>query len=519
MSSSPDSKQVFTLAAAVLATLMFCLESSSIPVILPTLETALRGDLKDMQWVMNAYTIACTTVLMAAGTLADRYGRRRLFVVGTVGFGVASLLCGLATSVTLLVAARAVQGLAGGVMLICQVAILSHQFQDERRRRRAFAIWGVALGFGLGFGAMVGGAVAALLNWQWVFWLHAPLAVLAVLAAWLGIEESRDPQAGRLDLGGMLSMSAAVLGAAYYLTQGGELGFGSGVALAVLACAGLSLGAFILIERSHAQPMFDFAVFGIRRFRGALMGCIGMNFSYWPLVIYLPIYYQGALGYGAMAAGLAMLAYTAPTLLLPPLAERFAARYGPRAAITSGLVMLGLGLLMLRLGIEAEHAGWLSLLPGSLAAGIGLGLTQTPTTNTTTGAVPRSRAGMASGIDMSARLITLAINIAAMGSILLAGVAAWLAEALPEAHDAAALRALAEAIAAGGDTRTSEAAHALPVAVMHGALAHGFGWVTLYGATGAFVFAWLAYVMFGRQADEARGDVDVLCRETDSSPS
>jgi MFS family permease len=179
MQFSSSQKDVFTIAAVCLASLMFGLEISSVPAILPTLESVLRSDFKDMQWIMNAYTIACTTVLMATGTLADRYGRKRVFIISLVLFGITSLGCGLANNVNVLIASRFLQGMAGGAMLICQVAVLSHRFQSGVARGKAFSAWGIVFGIGLGFGPIIGSVIAALSSWEWVFLVHAPIAVCA----------------------------------------------------------------------------------------------------------------------------------------------------------------------------------------------------------------------------------------------------------------------------------------------------------------------------------------------------
>jgi len=193
-------KNTLALLAACLSSLMFGLEISSVPAILPTLEHLLRGDFKDMQWVMNAYTIACTTVLMATGTLADRFGRKRVFVVSIALFGITSLLCGLASNMAVLIAGRFLQGASGGAMLICQVAVLSHQFQQGHERVKAFAAWGIIFGIGLGFGPIIGSATVALTGWQWVFLVHAPLALATIALAVSGVSESRDPHAQTLDI-------------------------------------------------------------------------------------------------------------------------------------------------------------------------------------------------------------------------------------------------------------------------------------------------------------------------------
>jgi EmrB/QacA subfamily drug resistance transporter len=490
------------LAAVCLTSLMFGLEISSVPVILPTLKDVLHADFKDMQWIMNAYTIACTTVLMATGTLADRFGRRRLYLITIVLFGLTSLLCGLAPSAPTLIAARFAQGMGGGAMLICQVAVLSHQFREGRERSRAFAMWGIVFGAGLGFGPIIGGLIVALANWHWVFLVHIVVAAVALLCVLAGVKESRDPHAEHLDVAGIVTLSLSVFGFAFLITQGPDMGVTSPRTMAILALTLASVVAFFVAERLATRPMFDFSVLRIRPFSGALMGSAGMNFSFWPFMIYLPIYFHGVLGYSSIGAGLALLAYTLPTLVVPPFAERLAARHDPRIVIPAGLFTIGLGFMLMLIGSHTTQASWLTMLPGCLFAGIGLGLTNTPVTNTTTGAVSAHRAGMASGIDMSARLISLAINIAVMGLILVEGILAELRHALPDTTSIAMLRAFANAVCTGeigapGSAGSASTYAGLSDAVVHGALVHGFGCVMLYGGIAAWVAAALSRLTFG----------------------
>ena len=504
----PLDKNTIALVAVCLAALMFGLEISSVPVILPILEREMGAGFSELQWIMNAYTIACTTVLMATGTLADRYGRKRIFVFSLALFGVTSLLCGLAENAAVLIVARFLQGMGGGAMLICSIAILSHQFREGGERARGFAIWGVISGIGLGFGPIVGGVIVAASGWPWVFLVHVPLTVLTLLLVVAGVGESSDPEAERLDVAGIVTLSVAVFGLVYFITQGPELGFSSAAAIGILAVSVLAFILFICAEKLNARPMFDFSVFRIRNFSGAIIGCVGMNFSFWPFMIYLPIYFQVGLGYDAVATGLSLLAYTLPTLILPPLAERLALRYQPRIVIPAGLATIGLGFMLMRYGSSVEQASWLTMLPGCLMAGIGLGITHTPVTNTTTGAVPGSRSGMASGIDMSARLITLAINIAAMGFVLREGILAHLRGALAASVEPARLQSAAEKIAAGDVVSLAQNLPELslldtPGAVVHAALVNGFGWVMLYGGLGVWVLAALSFAIFGRSANVA----------------
>ncbi|TCV91107.1 EmrB/QacA subfamily drug resistance transporter [Luteibacter rhizovicinus] len=501
MPLSPSRKNSVALLAICLAALMFGLEISSVPAILPNVEKVLHAGFSSVQWIMNAYTIACTTVLMAAGTLADRYGRKRVLLISVISFGITSLICGLARDASVLIVSRFLQGMSGGFMAICQIAALSHQFQEGPRRSKAFAIWGIIFGVGLGFGPIIGSAIVALSNWTWVFLIQVPLTVVTLVLIAGSVDESRDPHAKALDLPGIVTLSLAVFGLTYFITQGPDLGFTSPTAIVSIVVAAISFLVFLYAEKHSAYPMFDFSVFRIRQFSGALYGSIGMNFSFWPLMIYLPIYFQSGLGYDVVASGLSLLAYTLPTLAIPPFAERLSLRYQPRIVIPAGLFAIGLGFVLMKFGSGVEHASWLTMLPGCLLAGIGLGMTNTPVTNTTTGSVPSARAGMASGIDLSARLITLAINIALMGFLLLEGILYYLERAAQGAVDASQLRIAAAKIAAGASPGS---AVDISGAVAHAALVHGFGWVMLYGGIGAWILALASFITFGPAEERSR---------------
>jgi len=496
-----DKKNTLTLTAVCLSSLMFGLEISSVPVLLPTLEKLLHGNFSDVQWIMNAYTIACTTVLMASGTLADRYGRKLVFVAGLVAFGIASLLCGLATTMPLLIAGRFLQGLGGGIMLICQVAILSHQFQDGRERSLAFAAWGIVFGVGLGFGPLIGGLILTFLSWEWVFLAHVPLSLLTLGLAWAGVRESRSAQIQQLDTLGMVSLSIAVFGLIYYITQGPAIGFTSVNSLLILSVSAGSFLLFLHAEKTSAQPMFDFTVFRIRNFSGAIIGSIGMNFCFWPFMIYFPIYFQGVLGYNSLMAGTVLLAYTLPTLVVPPVAERLLLKYRPGIVIPFGLLIIGLGFILMWVGIRVAHLGLWTMMPGMLLSGIGLGLSNTTVTNTTTGAVSSDRAGMASGVDMSARLITLAINIALMGVLLSKGVYIHLKSVFAGIFDNLQLYSAAEKIAAGnfaGLLKNIPRIATLDPSgdITHNALASGFQLLTLFSGIGVVFLALVSFFIF-----------------------
>jgi EmrB/QacA subfamily drug resistance transporter len=497
MAAATSSRNNIALAAVCLSAIMLGLEITSIPTILPTLERILSADFKQLQWIMNAYTIAMCSFLVAMGALADRFGRKRIFIIGIVIFGIASLICGLATSAPLLIAARFLQGTSAAGMLACQVAVLSHQFRDGPERGRAFAWWGIVFGLGLGFGPIVGGAIVAFLSWKWVFLVHVVLALLTVAFARLGVVESSDPHEGKIDIGGMITLPVSVFGLVYTITQGQGLSFDSFAGIAVPAVSVISFILFIFIENRAVRPIFDFKAFRVRNFSGALLGASGMNFSFWPFIIYFPIYLQAVLGYNSVMAGLTVLAYTLPTIIVPPYAERLLLKRGPNLVIPLGLFTIAAGFILLHLIATTDYASWATLLPGCLLAGIGLGLTNTPVTNTTTGSLPPERAGMASGMEFSARMISLAINIAVMGFVLVKGVSTSLMDALPQNSLAPAISKLADTVAAGNFVAAET--QGITISVARQALAHGFEWVTLYGAIAPLILGIAAAFVFGKK--------------------
>lgn len=476
-------KNKIALIAVCLSAVMLGLEITSVPSILPTLKELLPADFQQLQWIMNAYTIAMCSVLVAMGALADRFGRKKIFLIGIAVFAVSSLVCGLATSAPMLIGARFLQGVSAAAMLSCQVAILSQQFQNGPERGVAFATWGMIFGLGLGFGPIVGGVIIEFASWEWVFLIHVVIAAVTIILAKKGVTESSDPNALSMDFGGMITLSLSVFGLVYLITQGHESGITSQHVLSILAASIVSFLLFIVIERKVKRPMFDFSAFKVRNFSGALFGASGMNFSFWPFVIYFPIYLQSVLGYSGIVSGLTVLALTVPTIIVPPYAERMLLSKGPGKVISLGLFTIATGFAAIWFAVGLANTSWLTLLPGCLLAGVGLGLTNTPVTNTATGSLPPERAGMASGMEFSARMISLAVNIAIMGFVLVQGIKVGLENTL--LFDSNEITQLADALAAGNFSMAESTGLTLDKA--REILASGFNWVLLYGASAAAV--------------------------------
>lgn len=478
------------LLSICLAALMFGLEISSVPVILPVLERELGASICNMQWIMSAYTIGCAIVLIISGSLADRYGRKRIFTISISVFGVASLACGLSPDVTALIVSRFVQGVAGGSMLTCLVTILNVQFAEGPARARAFSTWGVVFGAGLGFGPVVGAIILESLSWQWVFLIHAILTLPTLFLVYASVTESRSAIERPLDLGGMIALSATVFAATYLVQQIQVIGLMSttGMTLTLATLAGTV--TFLWIERTVKAPLVDFSVFRVRKFSGAICGAVGMNLSFWPFIIYYPLYLEVGLSFDPFLVSMMLLACTLPTILAPPLGEKMVVRYGVETVIPMGLFVIGLGFLLLKFGNLQGQPAWFTLLPGSVLAGIGIGITNTPVSNASTGAVLSRQAGMASGIDMSARLITLALIIAAMGVMLVAGIGSSLGVSHNRAQEAA------EALAAGNIALFEELTPGISISAAQTAFITGFDWIISFALFGVWLLAALSCVLF-----------------------
>lgn len=481
------------MTAICLSAVMFGLEISSIPVILPDLEKQLQGNFIDLQWVVNIYTIACSAVLMATGTLSDKYGRKRIFIISVVLFGLSSLFCGISHSVTMLIFFRFIQGMSGGAMLICQITTLSQQFSEGVQRAKGFGYWGIAFGGGLGFGPLIGGVITSVLGWQWVFLIHVFISAVTVLFILYGIEQVKTQDLHKLDITGVLSLSFSVLFLSYYIMEGSEIGFTDIKLIAVLLLFFLCLGIFLLSSKRVHNPVIDFSLFRNMKFTGAIVGAIGMNMSFWPFMIYLPIYFQRVLGNDSLTTGILLLAYSLPTLLFPPLGERLLLRFWAEKVIPSGLLVIGTGFILMWCGSNISGASWLTMLPGLMISGIGIGITNSPVANTSTGSVEVSKMGMASGIDMTFRMITLAINIALMGFILVAGVAYKISSFAAMFSDNTSFRDLAQNIISGRITETS--------GVIQQALVFGYSAVMLYGSISVFIMGMISFLVFRRKSN------------------
>jgi EmrB/QacA subfamily drug resistance transporter len=415
MNSKPDPKAWWTLAAVCLGTFMLLLDVTIVIVALPDIQTSLGASFSEVQWTIDAYSLSLAALMLAAGSLADLFGRRRLFATGLVVFVAGSLLCGLAQSPTMLIASRAAQGVGGAIMFATSLALLAQTFHG-RDRGTAFGVWGAVTGVSVALGPVLGGLLTSTLSWRWIFLVNLPVGIAAIAITLRYVTESRPQQARRLDPAGFAVFTLGLLSLIYGLIRASEDGWTNGLVIACFAAAVTLLAAFPLVERIVRQPMFDLSLFRKPTFVGGLIAAFGMNGSLFAMFLFLVIYLQDVLHYSALQTGLRLLVITGATLLAAIPSGRLSARIPVRFLVGPGLLMVGAGLLLMR-GLDPSSE-WTHLIPGFIVAGIGSGLVNPPLASTAIGVVQPRVAGMASGINNTFRQIGIATSVAALGSIL-----------------------------------------------------------------------------------------------------
>lgn len=384
----------WTVLATVLASAMAFLDSTAVNVALPTIGRDLDASLSGLQWTVTGYTLALASLVLLGGALGDRFGRRRVFLVGVVWFAATSLLCGLAPSTGLLVAARVLQGIGGALLVPGSLSIIQASFAHADRAK-AIGLWSGLGGIaGLG-GPFLAGFLVDTVSWRWVFLLNVPLAVAVVLVALRHVPESRDPaHHGRFDVGGALTAALALGGVTYALIDAGA-GPGTWVALALGLAAGVG---FVVQERRAADPMLPLGVFADRQFTGANLTTLAVYGALGGMSFFLVLQLQTVLGYDALAAGAAVVPSILIISLLSSRAGALAGRIGPRLPMTVGPLVAGSGVLYLSF-VDAG-TGWVTgVLPGSVLFGLGMAATVAPLTATVLGAAPDHLAGVASGVN------------------------------------------------------------------------------------------------------------------------
>jgi EmrB/QacA subfamily drug resistance transporter len=439
----------WTLVAVCTGVFMLLLDITIVNVALPDIQRDLHASLSDLQWVIDAYALTLAALQLTAGSLADRYGRKRLFAIGTVVFTVGSLLCGLATTVLFLTIARAAQGIGGAMMFATALALLSGAFQGKERGT-AFAFFGATTGVAVAVGPVLGGVLTSGLSWNWIFWVNIPICVLALGVTLTRVEETRDPNAGRPDLIGFVTFSGGLGLLVLGLIRGGEDGWSDGLVVGSFVASAVLLVGFVVSQRLQRAPMFDLALLRKPTFVGGLVAALGVSASIFSILTYLIIYVQNVLGYSAVGSGVRFLFLSGMSFIAAIVAGRLTAKVPTKWLIAPGFGLVAVGLFLIRGVAESADPGqWMHLIPGLVISGLGIGFINVPLASTAVGVVRPERSGMASGINSTFRQVGIATGIAALGSIFSHQVASGIASALAGTPAAAQASRVSAAVTNG----------------------------------------------------------------------
>jgi EmrB/QacA subfamily drug resistance transporter len=407
----------WTLLAVSVATFMLLLDITVVNTALPAIEEDLGASFTELQWVIDAYTLSLAALVLTAGSLADRLGRRRVFAAGLGIFTVASLAAGLAPDPTFLNIARAIQGIGGAIMFAVSLALVAQEFAPGRERGTAMGIYGATIGVSVAVGPLVGGALVDALGWEWVFFLNVPVGIAAIAVTYMKLRESRDPDATRVDWGGLVTFSSALFLLVLGLLRGNEEGWGSTMILSLFGGAAALMIAFLAIESRVKEPMLPLRLFRKPAFTGVQLAALGVSASMFALFLYITFYLQNYLGHSPLEAGLIYLPFTVVTFFVAAAGGALLARVPARVIMSVGLLMTGIGLLLMG-GLNPADE-WTALLGGFLIAGAGTGLLNPVIADVALSVVPKEQSGMAAGINDTFRQVGIAVGIAAWGAIFL----------------------------------------------------------------------------------------------------
>ncbi|MBY6539362.1 MFS transporter [Rhodococcus sp. BP-349] len=393
--------------ATVLGSTLSLLDGTVVTIALPDIGTELGADVSGLQWTVTGYTLTLAAFVLLGGSLGDRVGRRRIFVLGTIWFAVASVACGLAPNVEFLVLARVVQGIGAALVTPGSLAILSASI-DPKDRGAAIGLWSGFGGIGSAVGPLLGGWLVEIAGWRSIFLLNVPLAVAVVVVALRHVPETRDPEtSGRLDLPGAAVVALALAALTYGAIDG---------RWPIIAIGLVGMAVFVVVERRTAHPLVPPSLFSSRVFVAANIVTFAAYAALGGVFFLLLLQLQVALGYSALAAGTATLPITAALLLLSARAGALAGRIGPRLPMTVGPLVAAVGLvLMIRIEPGSTYLG--AVLPAVVVFGVGLSLLVAPLTAAVIGAAPASHAGTASAVNNAVARTAQLLSVAAIPGI------------------------------------------------------------------------------------------------------
>jgi EmrB/QacA subfamily drug resistance transporter len=408
------SRAVWAVVITGMALFMASLDNLVVSTALPVIREHLHAGLSGLEWTVNAYTLTFAVLLLSAAALGERFGRRRIFVLGIATFTAASALAGLAPSIGVLVIARAIQGAGGAMIMPLSLTLLSAAVPPERRNF-ALGIWGAIGGTAIAFGPLVGGAVTSGWSWQYIFWLNVPVGLGLIPLAWWKLSESRGARSP-LDLVGVVVVSVGLFGVVHGLVQGNSHGWTSATVVGSFVVGSLALLVFGAWELRSSAPMLDIRLFRRRGFASVNVTAMLFSFGMFGAIFFLVQFLQVVQGLSPLAAGVRILPWTAMPMLLAPLVGALSERWGGKPLVVTGLGLQSVGLTWLAV-VTTPITPYADMVVPFLICGIGMTLFFVPLASLVLGVVPRSLEGVASGANAAFRELGGVLGIAVLGAV------------------------------------------------------------------------------------------------------
>jgi EmrB/QacA subfamily drug resistance transporter len=408
-----------TLVAVCLATAMLMLDIAVVNTALTHIARSLHTGVSGVQWVVDAYTLALAATVLTAGSLSDRFGRRRALLAGLGVFTVTSAICATSQSIVALDVARAFQGIGAAAMFATSLAILADAFDEPAARSGAFAAYGATIGGCFALGPVVGGALTTEIGWRSIFYLNIPLGIICAALVLAGVRESRDPRPRQIDISGQLTLCAGLFLLVLALLRGNTVGWSSPAIVVELTAAAVLLAGFVLIQQTKKEPMMPLGLFSNRSFTGAQVAAFAISASFFAMFFYATIYLQAVLHLSPLAAGLVYLPACVVMFVVSGASAQLLNRVSHGAMISGGLALVAAGLVLcLMAGV---HSSWIVLIPGLVVAGVGSGLFNPALSAVALGEAPPELSGLAAGTNDSFRNVGIALGVAALGALMPTG--------------------------------------------------------------------------------------------------
>ena len=411
-----ENRKWWTLGALCFALFMIMLDNTVVNVALPAIKADLGITTSELEWTVAGYALTFASLLLTGGKLGDLVGRRLIFTIGLAVFTVSSLMCGLSSSATELIGARAVQGVGAALMMPATLSIISATFA-AKERGTAIGIWAGVSAMALAIGPLLGGIITEHISWNWIFFVNVPIGIAAVLAAIFVVPESRDTShEQRLDLPGLLTSGIGLLALVYGLIEANNYGWTSTRILACFIVAAVGLVAFVLLELHQRLPMLDLSLFKNGTFAGANLVAILVTLAMFGIFVFFPIYMQTIRGWSPIQAGAALLPWTLMIVIFAPIAGKLSDRVGSRWLMAGGMSVVAVCCLLLST-VTLTSSFW-HMLPAFILGGLGMSFVMTPMSAAAMGAAPVAKAGVASGVLNTFRQVGVALGIGVMGAII-----------------------------------------------------------------------------------------------------